>query len=116
MLPIVQEINFLFLNTRMGIEIIDVQTIVRVEALSSYSKLFFSSGKVLVVSKVLSRIETEIASQQFIRIHRKHLINCQFIHQYRKRDKAQVELLNGEFIDVSKRKRTNLMKYLYAAA
>ena len=74
MLPIVQK-SFLVLNTRLGIELIDAQTIVRVEAINSYSKLFFSCGKVLVLSKVLSRIEAELASQQFIRIHRKHLIN-----------------------------------------
>jgi two-component system, LytTR family, response regulator len=112
MLSVIQT-NFLMLPTCKGIEVIDKETIIRVEAVSNYSKLFFKSGKVLVVAKVLSRIESQLSSPQFIRIHRTHLINKQFIQRYRNGEKACVELLNGELIDVSKSKKAAFLKNLY---
>jgi hypothetical protein len=45
--------SYLLLNTSLGLQIIDVNTIVRIEAMSNYSKLFFTNNKTLVFSKTL---------------------------------------------------------------
>ena len=118
--------NILLLPTCKGVEAIEISTIVRIEAISNYSKLFFSNGKTLVVAKVLQWFEQYLTPQPplrmergsgvFLRIHRTHLINKNFIHQYIKGEGGKVKLRNGELIDVSKRKKSYFLQCWGAAA
>ena len=48
----VQQNNTILLCTVYSSELINVDNIVRIEAMSSYSKIYFSNGKSLVVAKV----------------------------------------------------------------
>ncbi len=112
--------QILLLPTCKGIEVIDISTIVRVEAISNYSKLFFSNGKSLVVAKVLHWFEVTFArasavegGETFHRIHRTHLVNRKFIQCYHS---GKVKLHNGERIDVAKRKKSYFLKCWYAVA
>ncbi|MBX9784367.1 MAG: LytTR family transcriptional regulator [Chitinophagaceae bacterium] len=106
--------NHMLITTNCGAEIIDISTIIRIEALSNYSKLFFVNGKTLVVAKVLRWFEEGLSAEIFIRTHRTHLVNKQFIHAYRHGNGAQVKLVNGESINVSKRKKKFLLQSLCA--
>ncbi len=115
--------KLLMLPTCKSIEAIDIHCIVRIEAISNYSKLFFDNGKTLVVAKVLAWFEERLPYEPlahggncFIRIHRTHLINKNFIHQYIKGAQGKVKLQNGELIDVSKRKKRYFLQCWYAAA
>lgn len=114
--------EILLLPTCKGIEAITIHEIVRIEALSNYSKLFFTNKKTLVVAKVLRWFEERLAMQAhpavlpadtFLRIHRKHLINKNFIRQYLS---GKIELSSGERFDVSKRKKSDFLKCWYAIA
>ncbi|WP_315820725.1 LytTR family DNA-binding domain-containing protein [Paraflavitalea speifideaquila] len=62
--------------------VVDTASIIRIQAISNYSKLFFTTGRTLVVAKVLKRFEEELAVNDFIRPHRTHLVNKQFILRY----------------------------------
>jgi len=103
-----------FLPTSKGIELIDVNTIIRVQSVSNYSKLYFSDGKTLVVAKVLKWFEESLPCKQFIRVHRTHLVNKQFISRYIKGDKIQ--LANGDWVEVSRRKKSSVVQNLYNRA
>ncbi len=83
--------------------------VIRIQAISNYSKLFFSNGKTLVVAKVLKRFEEELAANDFIRPHRTHLVNKRFILRYIDSEAGKIELSNGELIDVSKRRRIRIL-------
>ncbi|MEQ1552909.1 MAG: LytTR family DNA-binding domain-containing protein [Ferruginibacter sp.] len=115
----------LMLPTSKGIEVIDIRSIIRVEAISNYSKLYFCSGKTLVVAKVLSKLQEVLAAAchgemlgelHFIRVHRTHLINKNFICQYINGNGGKVKLHNGEQIDVSKRRKNHFLQCFCAAA
>jgi two-component system LytT family response regulator len=103
----------LTLPTCKGTEMISFNSIIRIEAASSYSKLYFSDGRTLVVAKVLRWFEQQLPPGQFIRIHRAHIINAQFIQQYSKGKSAMVHLQSGEMIAVAKRKRTWFLQSWY---
>jgi len=115
--------QILMLRTDRGIKLIDIDTIVRIEAISNYSKLFFSDNKTLVVAKLLHWFEEQLSSlsvkdnggekEDFIRIHRTHLVNKKFIRHYQS---GKIKLSSGEYIDVAKRKKTLFLKLWYAAA
>jgi two-component system, LytTR family, response regulator len=115
--------NILLLPTCKGIEAIDTRCVIRIEAISNYSKLFFSNGKTLVVAKVLHWFESRLSplsterqqAGDFLRIHRTHLVNKNFIRQYVNGAGGKVKLYNGEMIDVSKRKKNYFLRYWYTA-
>jgi two-component system, LytTR family, response regulator len=110
-------IGFL-LPTCKGAEYIITAELVRIEAISNYSKLYFSNGKILVVAKVLRWFEEALAFSGFIRTHRTHLINSRFIHTYINGQPGTIKLNNGECLIVAKRKRTMFLKswHLLSAA
>jgi len=107
----------IILPTSKGAEVVAIHNIVRIEAVSNYSKLFFSDGRTFVVAKLLKWFEEKLNSGHFIRVHHTHLINTNFIRQYVKGKRGKVGLNNGEWIDVSRRKKSLFVKnWLNAAA
>jgi two-component system, LytTR family, response regulator len=104
----------LLLNTSTGQHLIDTGTIIRIEALSNYCKLYFANGKTLVTAKLLKWFEEKLSPQSFVRMHRSHLINNHFLQPNQCIDKGFV-LLNGECIQVSRRKRKMILHQLQVA-
>src|SRR5689334_15193667 len=105
----------LILSTSTGIEIIQTDTIVRIEAISNYSKLFFANGKTLVVAKLLRWFEEKLPGYQFIRVHRTHIINRGYLLSYHHERNGCMQLANGESIEVSKRKKILVRNWIYAS-
>ena len=99
----------LLLPTCKGLEVIDPTSIIKIEALSNYSRLYFASGKRLVVAKVLYWFEERLAVNGFIRVHRSHLINKNHI---RTCCAGMVVLLSGETVAVAKRKRAGFLQQI----
>ncbi len=97
--------NYLLINTCLGLQIIDIDTIVRVEANSNYSKLFFTNNKTLVVAKTLQWLQYKLASTNFSRVHKTHLANINFIASYSNGDTTHLFLVNGETVHVSRRRK-----------
>ena len=102
--------NLLLLPHNAGIAIIDTATIVRIQAISNYSKLFFSDNSTLVVAKVLKWFEGKLDAHDFLRIHRTHLVNKQFIQQYV--NDGSIQLKNGESFGISKRRKAWFLRSL----
>ncbi len=107
--------NKLKILTCKGIVAVEFNAIMRIEANSNYSKIFFANGKTLVVAKVLRWFEENLIDERFVRIHRTHIINKFFIRNYingtiRPARGGKVCLANGDCIEVSKRKKTYFLK------
>ena len=103
----------ILLSTSGGLRIIDTNSILRVEAISNYSKLIFTDGRSLVVAKLLSWFEEKLPGHQFNRLHRGHLVNLRYIKSYNSFSNNEVVLSNNEKLSVSKRKRTEFKKAIY---
>lgn len=83
--------------------------IVRVQAHSNYSKIYFSHTNVAIVLAItLQRIEEQLPAASFLRVHRSHLVNKAFIKQVKGVDKV-VELTNGDSIMISRRRKKVVM-------
>lgn len=86
--------------------------ILRVEALSNYSKIYFCNrSSVLVLSVTLMRIEEQLPAASFLRIHQSHLINKSYIKKITGGEAKVVELQTGESIAASRRKQRVLKEY-----
>lgn len=106
--------HFLKLTTSSGDYLINTCTIVRVEASSNYSRIFFSDGKVLVTAKLLRWFEENLKKESFTRLHRSHLINNNFLDEYQCTT-GTVALQNGKVIPVSRRRKRSVIQKLAAA-
>lgn len=113
------DIKTLFLPTDKGMLVLNTENIIRIQAISNYSKIYFSSppgggrkgvGTSLVVAKLLKWFEHKLPFNQFIRIHNTHIINHVYIQQYCK-GSSGVLLNNNELIAVSRRKKKKLVSY-----
>jgi two-component system LytT family response regulator len=109
------EKSLLMLNTSTGSFLIDTNTIVRIEASSNYSKIYFSNAmggsKTLVTAKVLKWFEERLPQQSFTRLHRSHLVNNSFLQLNQSMGKA-FELENGEIIQISRRRKKSVLTKL----
>lgn len=91
-----------------GIQYVQLEDIIRLQAERNYTRLYFVKGKNFLSSKTLAEYEKLLRDSGFIRVHRSHLINPQFIDSYEKQ--GMVKLKDGCEIEVSRRKKDIVVK------
>ncbi len=102
----------IMIQTNKGMECILPSDIVRIEALSNYSKLHFTNRKTLVVSKVLHWFEDILPKEYFARIHRSHLINIEQISHFCFKENQIITLKDNSTFEVARRKKRGIKKML----
>jgi two-component system, LytTR family, response regulator len=91
-----------------GIQYVQLEDIIRLQAERNYTRLYFVKGKNFLSSKTLAEYEKILRDSGFIRVHRSHLINPQYIDSYEKQ--GMVKLKDGCEIEVSRRKKDVVVK------
>lgn len=82
--------------------------IIRIQASSNYCRIYFNDGRhVLTVAKVLQWFQQQLPAEQFIRIHRSHLVNKNYMSCCLP---GAVVLHNGETIGISRRRKKDVKK------
>lgn len=109
----IQTKNHLFLQTSKGLEIIDLEALVRIEAISNYCKLYFANNKTLVVAKILAWFEEQLTAHNFARVHRSHIVNLHHVQSYH-RHSSRVILQNNTIIEISRRRKSELLRIFRA--
>ena len=92
-----------------GFEVVQVKDIIRAEANDNYTLFHMEGGKKYLVSKTLKHFENLLTDFDFMRVHKSHLINIQYVTKYVKGKGGQVILSDGSYIDVSVNKKKDLM-------
>ncbi len=92
-----------------GIRLVPAEQIIRVEGLSNYSRIYFSTGHPMTVAKVLHWFEDKLPAQLFARVHRSHLVNRMFVQEINGINYSTLLLTNGETIAMSRRKKVLMM-------
>jgi two-component system, LytTR family, response regulator len=87
--------------------------IVRLEASSNYTFIYFTNRKPMLTARVLKDFEMVLAQFGFIRTHRSHLINGRHIMQVNKN--GNIIMTDNSKAEISRRKRTQVMGVLAAA-
>lgn len=104
------------LPTLEGFSVIRIPEIVRCEADSNYTKVFFANGKSFLASRNLSHFEELLAGLSFVRVHHKHLVNLLHIKRYIKGRGGFVEMNDGLQVEVSARKKDEFLERMAAFA
>jgi two-component system LytT family response regulator len=107
-----QKIDRLSLPTQKGYEIIKISEIVYARSEDNYTRFFMKDGKAFLVSKTIKTYEEILEQNQFMRIHKSHIVNLNEIKKYNHGAGGEVELSNGSILEVSRNKKQDLLDYL----
>lgn len=101
----------IILKTMERIYSIDIPDIIRFQSDGSYTEVFLSGGKRIVVSKQLKDFDELLSSCGFLRVHQSHLVNTNYIFCFEKSEN-QVTMKDNSLVPVSTRKRDQLLDVL----
>lgn len=86
-----------------GINFLDVNEIVSLQADSNYTIIHKHDMQKMVVTKTLKDFEDILDSNQFVRIHKSHIVNIKCITEYSTADGGIVRMTDGNVWSVSRR-------------
>ncbi len=101
--------NKIAISTLEGLLFFNIADIIHLEANSNYTTIYFNNRPKLLASKTLKDFEELLPADIFFRTHHSHLINLNYIKRYIKGDGGQIELQNGNYVDVSRRKKEEFL-------
>lgn len=103
-------LNKIAISTMDGLLFFDFDEIIHIEAQSNYTVFGFVNRPKLTVSKTLKDFEELLPENLFFRPHNSFIINLKFIKRYIKGDGGQIEMQDGKWIDVSRKKKEEFLK------
>lgn len=98
--------------TVKGLEFLPVQDIVRCESHINYTSIFLNNGQKLTVARTLKEFEELLEDHNFFRVHNSHLINLAWIKSYHKGKGGSVCMTDNTEIEVSTRRKDELLRRL----
>lgn len=95
-----------------GIYFVNLRDIVRFEAEDNYTHIFLQSGEKITASKTIKAYEEMLAGLNFYRVHKRHVINLNYMRKFVKGDGGYLVMDDGKKIDVSRRRRPSFMEQM----
>lgn len=98
--------------TMEGLSFYNFNDIVYLQAKSNYSTIVFKDQPRILTSRSLGDYEDVLPSESFFRSHHSYIINIHHIRRYIKGDGGQIEMTNGDVVDVSRSKKEEFLKMI----
>lgn len=98
------------LTTGDGMLFVSTNEIIYCQAESNYTAVILTSGKKIIVSKVLKEIDEALSGADFYRIHNSFLININHISKYVRGDGGYVIMRDGATVSISRSRRQEFME------
>jgi two-component system LytT family response regulator len=95
-----------------GLKIIHLTKIVYCKAEGNYTSFVLSDQSKMLICKTLKEYEAGLPEPPFFRTHNSFLINLEHVKTYVKGRGGQVEMSNGEFLDVARNRKQHLLDRL----
>ncbi len=102
-------------HSKLGLPTLDGYTYVRLtqlircEADSNYTRFYTLNGEKILVPKTMKEYEGLLSKANFLRIHRSHIINLDYVKKYTKSRIPSVTMEDGTRISVSLRMKGELL-------
>lgn len=93
-----------------GLMFIEIEDIVRCQSDKSYTLIMLNTGKEIWTSKNLGEYEGILEDWGFVRVHRSHIINTNYVTKMTRGKSSSVLMKDGSKIPVSSTKREQLLK------
>jgi two-component system LytT family response regulator len=102
----------LAIPTLGGFEFVSINEIVRCEASNNYTYFHLITGTKILVSKTLLEFERMLINYYFFRVHQSNLINLRMIKSYQKGEGGILIMADNSQIEVSRRKKAELLQVM----
>ncbi len=99
----------IMLPTLEGFEIVAVSAILYCEAVDNFTRFYFEAQPPLLICRTLKYFEDILQEHRFLRIHRSHLINPDFVIRYSKGKGGYVTMKNNQELEVSPAKKKEFL-------
>ncbi|MBL7921423.1 MAG: response regulator transcription factor [Bacteroidia bacterium] len=99
------------LKTLDKIYAVQSSEIIRMESEGSYTTIFLSDGKKVIVSKLIKDFDEMLSENGFMRVHQSHLINMNYLFCFEKSD-HMIIMKDESSVPVSTRKKEQVMKLI----
>ncbi|MCB0523879.1 MAG: LytTR family DNA-binding domain-containing protein [Saprospiraceae bacterium] len=93
-----------------GVHFVRLSDIIRLEAADNYTHFMLKGGSKITASRTIKAYEDTLNPFNFVRVHKKHIVNMNFMKTYIKGEGGYLVMDNGDNIEVSRRKKSNLME------
>jgi two-component system LytT family response regulator len=100
------------LPVNFGLELVDLDDIVHIQADGSYSNVFLINSKPILVTKKLKHFEEILEGNTFVRVHYSHLVNLNHANKYLRGENGQLVMSDKSIIPVSRKKKSELLDIL----
>lgn len=96
-----------------GFEIYETADIIRCQAEGCYTEIYIKGQKkCVVVSNSIGHYENLLDDLYFVRVHKKHLINMNFVNKFIKSYGGYLQMSDGAEISISERKKSYFQQRL----
>lgn len=100
----------IMLPTMEGFEVAGINTIMYCEAVDNFTRFHFEKGNPLMICRTLKYFEDVLKDHKFIRVHRSHLINPEFVIRYSRGKGGYVTMKDNKELEVSPNKKQEFLK------
>lgn len=100
---------------RSGFHYYDIEDIVMLKAQGSYTSMYLSGNREILVTRILKDFEASLAGNGFLRVHKSFMVNTRYIVELRKEDSGHLLMSNGELVPISTKDRESILNSLQAA-
>ncbi len=104
--------NQIILSGHKGLNIINIEHILYIEAQRSYVIFHLNKNQNRIASNALSFYEDLLPIHKFFRIHKSYIINCDQIIQLEKGRGGMVKLIGGRELPIAIRRKTSFLKFI----
>lgn len=108
--------NKIAISTQIGIEMVEIDTIIRCEASGSYTTLYLKDQRPIVSSRDLKSFQELLEDYNFFRVHDSHLIAYYHINKVLNEDGGVVITSSNERIPISRRRKSDFQDWLKEAS
>jgi len=95
----------LAIPTSDGLEFLDTDEIIRIEADRSYCWFYLTDGRKILVSKNLKEFQELLNNRNFFRPHNSHLVNLEYVKKYIRHEGNSAIMTDGSQIPISRNNR-----------
>ncbi len=102
----------LAIPTSDGMEYINPKDIIRIEADRSYSWVFITGNRKILVSKHLKEFQDLLNDRHFFRPHNSYLINLKYVKKYIRREGGYIEMTDNSQIPISRNRKDLFLAHM----
>jgi two-component system LytT family response regulator len=100
------------LRTSESLFIVDLDSIMRCKSENNYTTFYLDDGRKIVTSRTMKEYEEALSYPYFMRCHRSHIINFNFVNRFNKNDGGMIIMKNDDEVPLSRKFRDRFFELL----